>query len=266
MWRRQATGTVAEILGPREIRRDVGARLFRFRKDVTAEMNHYHPDGAEIITSFVRGINAYVAEARSDSARLPVEFRLLGILPEAWTPEVVISRHAGLLGNIGAELDYGRAVAVVGAEKVKQIANFHPGDPDLTLDATVDGALLSADILGLYDAFRRPVRFEPSDVLAARDHQRIAPFGDVAMHQTEAERISHHGKRSAPGPCRSAFAALGPPERARLERGRGRRAGDSGRVYRPQRIRRLGTYHLLARRRGPLRVPDQSRGSVTIRI
>ncbi|MBS0281990.1 MAG: penicillin acylase family protein, partial [Proteobacteria bacterium] len=30
IWRRQATGTVAEILGPKEVQRDIGNRLFRF--------------------------------------------------------------------------------------------------------------------------------------------------------------------------------------------------------------------------------------------
>src|SRR5215468_1652158 len=30
LWRRQATGTVAELLGPREVQRDIGARLFKF--------------------------------------------------------------------------------------------------------------------------------------------------------------------------------------------------------------------------------------------
>ena len=34
IWRRQATGTVAEILGERAIARDYGTRLFRFRGDM----------------------------------------------------------------------------------------------------------------------------------------------------------------------------------------------------------------------------------------
>src|SRR5512139_619893 len=42
MWRRQATGTVAEILGPRELERDRGARLHMFRGDLDAELAHYH--------------------------------------------------------------------------------------------------------------------------------------------------------------------------------------------------------------------------------
>src|SRR5579885_1729946 len=31
LWRRQATGTVSELLGPRELQRDIGARLFKYR-------------------------------------------------------------------------------------------------------------------------------------------------------------------------------------------------------------------------------------------
>ena len=31
VWRRQATGTVAEILGERELKREIGTRLFKFR-------------------------------------------------------------------------------------------------------------------------------------------------------------------------------------------------------------------------------------------
>jgi len=60
VWRRQATGTVAEILGARELKRDIGTRLFQFRGDIQAEMNHYHPNGELIITSFVKGVNAYI--------------------------------------------------------------------------------------------------------------------------------------------------------------------------------------------------------------
>ena len=35
LWRRQATGTVAEILGKQELRRDIGNRLFMYRGDLT---------------------------------------------------------------------------------------------------------------------------------------------------------------------------------------------------------------------------------------
>ena len=159
VWRAQATGTVAEMLGPDELERDIGFRLFKYRGDMTVEMNHYHDRGSLIIPAYVDGVNAYIAETETNPELLPIEFDLLGIRPKRWTPEVVISRHQGLLGNIGAELRYGRAVAAVGADAVKRVANFHPGDPDIELDPAIDGALLSQDILGLYNAFRGSVRF-----------------------------------------------------------------------------------------------------------
>ena len=98
VWRRQATGTAAELPGPRELKRDIGARLFKFRGDIEAEMAHYHPRGQLIITSYVRGVNAYIEEARKDPESLPIEFKLLNIVPEPWTPEVVVSRHQGYWG------------------------------------------------------------------------------------------------------------------------------------------------------------------------
>src|SRR5437660_1516293 len=143
MWRRQATGTVAEILGRKELTRDIGARLHRFRGDLKAELNWYHPHGEAIITSYVRGVNAYIAEALRNPASLPVEFKLLGITPKPWTPDVVISRHNALLANIGQEVNMAQAVRVLGAEKVKDIYYFQGGDPNITPDAAIDLSLVN---------------------------------------------------------------------------------------------------------------------------
>ena len=57
IWRRQATGTVSEILGEDELERDIGTRLFKFRGNMKDELNHYHEDGFEIVSSFVSGVN-----------------------------------------------------------------------------------------------------------------------------------------------------------------------------------------------------------------
>lgn len=164
MWRRQATGTVAEILGERELKRDIGTRLFKFRGDMKTEMNHYHKDGEEIITAYTDGVNAYIEEILQTPEKLPVEFKILNIVPEKWTPEVVISRHQGLLGNINKELETGRAVARLGAETTKSLSWFHPQDPDINLDPSINKELLFDDILELYNAYRAPLRFEQSDI------------------------------------------------------------------------------------------------------
>jgi penicillin amidase len=181
IWRRQAMGTVAEILGERELARDIGARLFRFRGDLEQELRHYHPHGVEIVQAFVDGINSYVAAALENPELLSVEFRMLGIEPGLWTPEVVISRHQGLLANIGAELRYGRAVAVAGPETVRDLAGFQPPDPELSLDPAIrKDHLLEEDILRLYDAFRGSIRFQPEDVLPEyRGEVRGSPYSLV---------------------------------------------------------------------------------------
>jgi len=167
IWRREATGTTAEILGPRAVERDIGRRLFRFRGDMTAEMNHYHPNGDTIIPAFVRGVNAYIERARAQPELIPLGLKLLGIQPQKWTPRVVISRHQGLLGNIESELRYGRAVAELGPEAVREVEDFGPGTPTLSLDASIDGDLLSQDILRLYEAYRDGIEFQPNDLVAS---------------------------------------------------------------------------------------------------
>ncbi|MEE3202311.1 MAG: penicillin acylase family protein, partial [Acidobacteriota bacterium] len=154
VWRRQATGTVAEILGERELTRDIGARLHQFRGDLTTELNHYHDRGEEIVLAFVDGINAYITYTESRPELLPIEFELLGITPGHWTPEVVISRHNGLVSNVTQELNTARAVALLGPDAVKEL-NYYYGNPDLTIDAAIDVSIMNDDILNLYRAHRR---------------------------------------------------------------------------------------------------------------
>ncbi|MFK7813752.1 MAG: penicillin acylase family protein [Maribacter sp.] len=164
IWRRQAIGTVAEILGPDELQRDIGTRLFQFRGDLDEELNHYHPQGSEIIRSYTDGVNAYIEAVLKTPEELPIEFKVLEILPEKWTPDVVISRHQGLKGNVDRELQYGMAVAKIGEEKVKELMWFHPNDPILKMDSQIDASLLSEDILAVHKAYASGVQFEEQDI------------------------------------------------------------------------------------------------------
>lgn len=160
IWRRQATGTVAEILGPEEISRDIGTRLFKFRGNLTEELNHYHPQGKAIIEAYVEGVNQYITEILKTPEKLSLPFKMLNLLPQKWTPDVVVSRHQGLLGNIGEELQIGRAVAKLGSQKVKDLIWFHPKEPKITLDNKIDQDLLFEDILAPYNAFRKNIQFK----------------------------------------------------------------------------------------------------------
>jgi penicillin amidase len=184
IWRRQATGTTAEILGRRELKRDIGARLFKFRGDLNSEFNHYHPRGEEIILAFTEGINAYIRDALTNKGSLPIEFKLLGIEPGLWTPDIVISRHQGLLVNIQEEIKIARCVATIGEEKVKELGIFGPGDLVLEIDTYIDPERLFDDIIGLYNAFRTPLIFTPGELLSSANTE--SEFNQLAMADKDA--------------------------------------------------------------------------------
>ena len=182
IWRRQATGTVSEIFGEEELERDLGTRLFKFRGNMEDELNHYHEDGFEIVSSFVSGINKYIEEINRTPSQLPIEFKLLDIKPEKWTNEDVISRHQGLLGNIEQELNIGRAVSLIGEEKVKELMWFHPKDPDISLDNNLTYEDLKQDILRLYNAYREPIEFKKNYILEKYQSEDDIAFNKSNIH------------------------------------------------------------------------------------
>lgn len=196
IWRRQATGTIAEILGASEIKRDIGSRLFRYHGDMKKEFGHYHKDGEAIINAYVAGVNACIEEALQKPEDLPVEFSLLGIKPGKWTPEIVISRHQGLVSNVKEELALGRAVSRVGEAVVKDLKWFHPKVPDLALDPSITAAMLSKNILELYDAARSPLVFRKAALAAAVPSTPVTPV-EAATDGSNNWIIS--GKRTASG-------------------------------------------------------------------
>ena len=165
IWRRQATGTMSEIQGSKALKRDIGSRLLKARVDMKQEMNHYHPRGEEIIPAFVRGINAYIDIANKNSDFLPVEFRLLDLKPGHWTPEVVVSRHNGLFRNARHEIAFAKSVNILGAQRLKELLDLHPGDPVLTPDKGINLDIIPDNILELYSASRARVRFGPEDMI-----------------------------------------------------------------------------------------------------
>jgi penicillin amidase len=184
LWRRQATGTMAEITGRKELKRDIGNRLFMYRGDLKQELNWYHPHGASIIEAFVAGVNAYIAETRRNPSLLTPEFKVAGIKPGDWTPAVVISRFNGLVGNITQELNMALAIRAVGVEKVKDLEYFQPSDPNLTIDPAIDSSLLTKDILELYQAFRTPFRFTAGEPAAVVRGPRAAAGLDGSPIET----------------------------------------------------------------------------------
>ena len=177
IFRRKATGTMAEVLGKRMLKRDMGARLFQYRGNLDAEFAHYHPQGKVIIQSFTDGINAYIRKVLKGEIPMPLELKLLGIKPGYWTPSVVISRHNGWLTNVQDELATARLLNKIGADKLNSITNFHPLIPDLRIDSIIDKQRLNDDVLSLYNAFRNPLVFTAEDLVQGSLNTNLSAAG-----------------------------------------------------------------------------------------
>jgi penicillin amidase len=145
MWRRLGEGRLAEVMGPAAAERDRYARLFKYRGDMAREWVAYAPDTRQIVTSFVAGVNAYIAMARDS---LSPEFALLGFRPEPWTQEVPLTRVTGLSGVSNASSEVLRAALVekLGKARVEQIL---PTDPQRALDPAPGLDLAGIDLRSL---------------------------------------------------------------------------------------------------------------------
>jgi len=198
IWRRRAIGTMAEIQGAEALNRDIGARLLRFRLDLTQEMNHYHPQGAQIIPAFVDGINAYIKETETSPDLLPIEFRLLGIKPQTWTPEVVISRVGGLFMNLESELLMAQRVRAVGVTTTKALVDLEPGNPNLVVARGLNLGIIPDDVLKYYLAARANVKFSPEDIVLpeARATRSFKQFPSLAMTSDDISPSASEGSNN----------------------------------------------------------------------
>jgi penicillin G amidase len=134
LWKRSGQGRLAEILGPSYVKRDISARLLRYRGDMDAEYKSYSPDTKEILEAFTGGINAYIAEIQKPGGiGFPLEFQLAGFKPDLWKPEDCLNRLAAysVTGNGASELHSAQLVALLGPEKAAQLLEL---DPPVKLD------------------------------------------------------------------------------------------------------------------------------------
>src|SRR5687768_16049749 len=126
MYRRTYEGGLAELLGDTAVRHDRLVRLFKYRGPFDdREWKRYHPEGKRFFDAFAAGVNAFIAQAGDN---LPVEFRLTGIRPKPWRPEIALLRTqtAMPIGDARSELQLARSVAELGAEAANRRARPDP--------------------------------------------------------------------------------------------------------------------------------------------
>src|SRR5919201_3903641 len=145
LWKRAGQGRLAEVLGPSVLKRDINARLLRYRGAMEEEYASYSPDTKEILEAFTAGINAYIAAHKTD---LTPDFKLAGFAPEPWKPEDCLSRMAAfhMASNATDELYHAKLVEKLGPERAAELLDL---DPPVKLEslAGVNYSGLSSDLL-----------------------------------------------------------------------------------------------------------------------
>lgn len=84
IFRRNARGELAEILGAGALEEDKRHRTFGFTQAADAEVAQASPQARGILEAYADGVNAYIASL--DAKALPPEFQLLQYKPKPWQP------------------------------------------------------------------------------------------------------------------------------------------------------------------------------------
>jgi len=143
-------GTLSAVLGKATLDIDRFIHTVNLRRIAEQSWAAMDGDDRSILEAYVRGVNAYIETHRS---RLPLEFTILGVDPEPWTPIDTLVWGNAMALDLGSnrELELLRAqlIAELGTETVQQL--FPPRDEDTPI-------IIPAEASG-YDWLRN-VRFE----------------------------------------------------------------------------------------------------------
>lgn len=82
MYRRNANGELAEVLGRSLVRHDIAQRVLQFRNTARRIYAKLPTDERARLDAYARGVNAYI---QTHQDRLPPEFRLLHYRPKPWS-------------------------------------------------------------------------------------------------------------------------------------------------------------------------------------
>nr|WP_229683141.1 penicillin acylase family protein [Virgibacillus oceani]GGG77096.1 beta-lactam antibiotic acylase [Virgibacillus oceani] len=83
--RRQASGTLSEVVGEAAIDQDKYFRTLGLRRSAEMSYEIYSDEAKQVLQWFADGVNAYIKLAQ-DEGSLPIEFKLIGSEPGEWTP------------------------------------------------------------------------------------------------------------------------------------------------------------------------------------
>lgn len=138
--RRIGNGTLSQVVGKSALDLDRLMRtlgLCRVAERSWAAMND---DARSILEAYARGVNVYIETHQN---RLPLEFTILGIKPEPWTPVDTLVWGNVMALNLGGnrrfELLRAQINSRLGQEAVQQLFPFYNPDTPMIIPAQANG-------------------------------------------------------------------------------------------------------------------------------
>ena len=156
--RRAAHGTLSEIVGERGLKNDTMMRILGMTESAEADWETLDAETQSALTAYADGVNAFIAQA---DGNLPLEFKILGITPQPWTPidSLVFGKLVawGLSNNYQDELIVSQLTQSLSWEEALSILPDYPG-PDVIPDSN---ASIFPDTANTMLAFNRDMNVAP---------------------------------------------------------------------------------------------------------
>lgn len=121
------SGRLAALFGPGALPTDRYLRTLGLRRLAARDLALTSPETRALLEAYAAGVNAFLG---AHEGKLPVEFRILGLKPEPWTPvdSLTWTRMMGMNLSLNSPLELARArlVTKLGAERVRQLIPLYP--------------------------------------------------------------------------------------------------------------------------------------------
>lgn len=148
--RRQASGTLAEVVGASAVNTDKFFRTFSLRHAAELSWDDYDAQSKQILEWYADGVNAFIDEVK-DTSKLSYEFKLLGYTPEAWTPidSLVIGKYMAydLGGNWNQQVFRSWAMQNYTKEQAEELFVEYPENAQSIIEANLN---LESDIASAF--------------------------------------------------------------------------------------------------------------------
>lgn len=161
--RRQASGTLSEIIGPSTVKTDKFFRTFSLRDAAKKSYDGYSKKAKQVLAWYAEGVNAYMEQAK-EKGTLPYEFKLLGYEPKRWTEidSLTIGKYMAydLGGNWNMLAFRHWALTNLTADEVQELMIHYPDNAKSIIEENIENPV---KVSGQFDASLIPNEFNGSN-------------------------------------------------------------------------------------------------------